>query len=62
MSTVDRSFIGAGGIYFQPYDKSAPLLPLGNVSEFNFSFEEDRKELKNYLCSLQNWKISDLLQ
>ena len=49
MSTVDRSFIGAGNIYFQPYDQSAPLLPLGNVSEFNFSFEEDRKELKNYL-------------
>ena len=52
MSTLDRrdrSFIGAGSIYIQPYDKSAPLLPVGNVSEFNFSFEEDRKELKNYL-------------
>ncbi|MGI9276866.1 MAG: hypothetical protein ACR2PT_18720 [Endozoicomonas sp.] len=49
MSTIDRSFIGAGGIHIQPYDKSAPLLPVGNVSEFNFSFEEDRKELKNYL-------------
>ena len=49
MSTVDRSFIGAGSIYLQPADGSAPLLPVGNVSEFNFSFEEDRKELKNYL-------------
>ncbi len=49
MSTVDRSFIGAGSIYLQPHDKSAPLLPIGNVSEFNFSFEEDKKELKNYL-------------
>ncbi|KEQ18080.1 phage tail tube protein [Endozoicomonas numazuensis] len=49
MSTIDRSFIGAGSIHIQPYDKSAPLLPIGNVSEFNFSFEEDRKELKNYL-------------
>ncbi|WP_263080683.1 hypothetical protein [Endozoicomonas sp. Mp262] len=48
MST-ERSFIGAGQIHIQPYDKSAPLLPLGNVSEFTFSFEEDRKELKNYL-------------
>ena len=49
MSTIDRSFIGAGSIHIQPYDKSAPLLPVGNVSEFTFSFEEDRKELKNYL-------------
>ncbi len=49
MSRVDRSFIGAGSIHIQPYDQSAPLLPIGNVSEFSFSFEEDRKELKNYL-------------
>ena len=49
MSTIDRSFIGAGSIHLQPYDQSAPLLPIGNVSEFTFSFEEDRKELKNYL-------------
>ncbi len=49
MSTVDRSFIGAGSIHIQPHDQSAPLLPIGNVSEFTFSFEEDRKELKNYL-------------
>ena len=46
---TERSFIGAGQIHIQPYDKSAPLLPVGNVSEFTFSFEEDRKELKNYL-------------
>ncbi len=49
MSLQERSFIGAGQIHIQPYDKSAPLLPIGNVSEFTFSFEEDRKELKNYL-------------
>ncbi|KEQ17654.1 hypothetical protein [Endozoicomonas numazuensis] len=49
MSTIDRSFIGDGSIHIQPYDKSAPLLSIGNVSEFNFSFEEDCKELKNYL-------------
>lgn len=49
MSTIDRSFIGAGSIHLQPYDQTAPLLPIGNVSEFTFSFEEDRKELKNYL-------------
>lgn len=42
-------FIGAGSIHIQPYDKSAPLLPIGNVSEFNFSFGEDREELKNYI-------------
>ena len=42
MSTVDRSFIGAGSIHIQPYDQSAPLLPIGNISEFTFSFEEDR--------------------
>ncbi|WP_419832786.1 hypothetical protein [Endozoicomonas atrinae] len=49
MSTMDRSFIGAGSIYLKPADGSAPLLPVGNVSEFKFSFEEDKKELKNYL-------------
>ncbi|WP_299735383.1 hypothetical protein [uncultured Endozoicomonas sp.] len=49
MSTMDRSFIGAGSIYLKPADDSAPLLPVGNVSEFKFSFEEDKKELKNYL-------------
>ncbi|GAA4648723.1 hypothetical protein GCM10023116_09940 [Kistimonas scapharcae] len=49
MSQVDRSFIGAGSIHIQPYDQSAPLLPVGNVSEFTFSFEEEKKELKNYL-------------
>lgn len=49
MPTTERSFIGAGQIYIQPYDKSAPLLPIGNVSEFTFTFEEDRKELKNFL-------------
>jgi len=49
MSTTDRSFIGAGSIHIQPYDLSGPLLPIGNISEFSFSFEEDRKELKNYL-------------
>ena len=37
MSTVDRSFIGAGSIYLKPADDSAPLLPVGNVSEFKFS-------------------------
>ena len=47
MSTTDRSFIGAGSIYIKPADNSAPLLPVGNVSEFKFSFEEDKKELKN---------------
>ncbi len=49
MSQTDRSFIGAGSIHIQPHDQSAPLLPIGNVSEFTFSFEEGRKELKNYL-------------
>ena len=49
MSIINRSFISAGSIHLQPYDQSAPLLPIGNVSEFTFSFEEDRKELKNYL-------------
>ena len=33
MSTTDRSFIGAGSIYIKPADNSAPLLPVGNVSQ-----------------------------
>ena len=49
MSTMDRSFIGAGSIYIKPADDSAPLMPVGNVSQFQFSFEEDKKDLKNYL-------------
>ena len=46
---IDHSFIGAGAVYIQPYDKSAPLLPMGNISEFAFSFEEEKKEQKNFL-------------
>ena len=46
---IDYSFIGAGTVHIQPYDKSAPLLPMGNISEFAFSFEEEKKEQKNYL-------------
>ena len=49
MSSVDRSFIGAGSVYIKPADGTAPLLTIGNVSEFRFSFEEDKKELKNFL-------------
>ena len=49
MSVIDQSFIGAGSVYIQPYDKSAPLLPMGNISEFAFSFEEEKKEQKNYM-------------
>ena len=48
MAQVDRSFIGAGNVNIQPYDKSAPLLPMGNISEFTTSFDEEKKELKNY--------------
>ena len=40
MSTMDRSFIGAGSIYIKPADDFAPMLPVGNVSQFQFSFEE----------------------
>ncbi|MTI15146.1 phage tail tube protein [Sansalvadorimonas verongulae] len=46
---IDYSFIGAGSVHIQPYDKSAPLLPMGNISEFAFSFEEEKKEQKNYM-------------
>ena len=46
---IDYSFIGAGSVHIQPYDKSAPLLPMGNISEFAFSFEEEKKEQKNFL-------------
>ncbi len=46
---IDHSFIGAGAVYIQPYDKSSPLLPMGNISEFAFSFEEEKKEQKNFL-------------
>ncbi|WBA79775.1 hypothetical protein [Endozoicomonas sp. GU-1] len=58
MSTMDRSFIGAGSIYLKPADDSAPLLPVGNVSEFKFSFEEDKKELKNYLGGIDNLGVT----
>ena len=46
---IDYSFIGAGSVHIQPYDKSAPLLPMGNIGEFAFSFEEEKKEQKNFL-------------
>ena len=49
MSLIDHSFIGAGGVHIQPYDKGSPLLPMGNISEFAFSFDEEKKEQKNFL-------------
>ncbi|WP_281645561.1 hypothetical protein [Parendozoicomonas sp. Alg238-R29] len=47
MSQVDRSFIGSGLISLQPYAGDAPLLPVGNVSEFTLSFEEETQTLPN---------------
>ncbi len=48
MAFKERSYIGKGIIYIQPYDLSAAMLPIGNCSKLELSFDEERKEMKDY--------------
>ena len=45
---TDRSYIGKGSIYTRDRSGSGGLMPIGNVSALNVSFEEEKKELKDY--------------
>ena len=48
MAKQDRSYIGKGNIYLKRLNSSAGLMPVGNCSSLEISFEEDKKEQKDY--------------
>lgn len=48
MAKQDRSYIGKGTIYLKKLSASVGLLAVGNCSALEFSFEEDKKEQKDY--------------
>ncbi len=46
MATQDRSYIGKGTIYLKRLGSSTGLMPVGNCSALEVSFEEDKKGRK----------------
>ena len=48
MARQDRSYIGKGTIYLKYSGYSAGLMPVDNCSALEISFEEDKKEQKDY--------------
>ncbi|MFT0212833.1 hypothetical protein VQ643_09480 [Pseudomonas sp. F1_0610] len=46
---VDRSFIGAGKVYAKIYGSSDELIHLGNIDEFNLTYEQETKKNPNYM-------------
>ena len=48
MARQDRSYIGKGNIYLKRLSTSAGYFPVGNCSALEVSFEEDKKEQKDY--------------
>lgn len=48
MARIDRSYIGKGIIYIQPKDGSTAMLPIGNCSKLELSFDEEKKEQKDF--------------
>jgi len=45
---MDYSYIGVGPIYLRKIGGTDGLKPIGNVSELNFSAQEEQKELMDY--------------
>ena len=48
MAKQDRSYIGKGTIYLKALKAGTGLMPVGNCSALEISFEEDKKEQKDY--------------
>ncbi|KEQ12966.1 hypothetical protein GZ77_21300 [Endozoicomonas montiporae] len=48
MAKQDRSYIGKGTIYLKALKAGIGLMPVGNCSALEISFEEDKKEQKDY--------------
>lgn len=49
MAFKKRTFIGKGPIYLEEVDGSTGLIPFGNCSSLEVSFEEDAKSMMNYM-------------
>ena len=48
MARQDRSYIGKGNIYLKRLNGSTGFMAVGNCSALEISFEEDKKEQKDY--------------
>jgi len=48
MSRIDRSYIGKGPVYIRDRANAGGFFFLGNTSVLNVSFEEEKKELKDF--------------
>lgn len=48
MARIDRSYIGKGIIYAQLFDGTGAMLPIGNCSKLELSFDEEKKEMKDF--------------
>lgn len=46
---IDKSFIGAGGVYLRERGGDNPLLLLGNTSELSIAYDEEKQELRNFM-------------
>lgn len=44
----ERSYIGKGRIFLQPYDQSSAMLQIGNCSKLELAFDEEKKAQKDY--------------
>ncbi len=48
MVAVNKSYLGKGTIYLKEIGAATGALSIGNASEFNLAFNEDKKEQKDY--------------
>ncbi len=48
MAAQDRAYIGKGRIYLKRLNSATGFMPIGNCSALEVSFEEDKKEQKDY--------------
>ena len=48
MGVVNKSYLGKGTIYLKEIGAATGALSIGNASEFNLAFNEDKKEQKDY--------------
>lgn len=48
MARIDRSYIGKGPVYIRDRANDGGLFPIGNTSVLSLSFDEEKKELKDF--------------
>lgn len=46
---IDKSYIGAGGVYLRERGGNNPLLLIGNTSQLSTAYDEEKQTLPNYM-------------